>query len=232
MEIIRQLFKHYLYLIAIFFIGRLSLFIWQFDRFSEVNESYWLSFVYGLKMDTILALALLFPVLFLLTLSPKFISKLVDKLVVYYYLIVLMLVVYVESATFPFFAQYDVRPNYLFVEYLEHIQEVSAMLIADYKLALLLTFVAMFIVAKGYLKNAKGRLLHSFELSYVKRVALLLPLLLIFVIIEWIGRNEQYAIAKLGFTWKRPLRYAMYYSIILAIFLFMGEQQQFIYFQF
>jgi phosphoglycerol transferase MdoB-like AlkP superfamily enzyme len=182
MEIIRQLFKHYLYLIAIFFIGRLSLFIWQFDRFSEVNESYWLSFVYGLKMDTILALALLFPVLFLLTLSPKFISKLVDKLVVYYYLIVLMLVVYVESATFPFFAQYDVRPNYLFVEYLEHIQEVSAMLIADYKLALLLTFVAMFIVAKGYLKNAKGRLLHSFELSYVKRVALLLPLLLIFVI--------------------------------------------------
>jgi len=59
-----------------------------------------------------------------------------------------------------------------------------------------------------------------------------LILIIIFVIIEWIGRNEQYAIAKLGFTWKRPLRYAMYYSIILAIFLFMGEQQQFIYFQF
>ena len=129
MEIIRQLFKHYLYLIAIFFIGRLSLFIWQFERFSQVNESYWLSFIYGLKMDTIMALALLFPMLFLLTLSPKFISKLVDKLIAYYYLIVLMLVVYVESATFPFFAQYDVRPNYMFVEYLEHIQEVSAMLI-------------------------------------------------------------------------------------------------------
>jgi hypothetical protein len=182
MEIIRQLFKHYFYLIAVFFIGRLSLFIWQFDRFSEVNESYWLSFIYGLKMDTILALALLFPMLFLLTLSPKFIFKLVDKLIAYYYLIILMLVVYVESATFPFFAQYDVRPNYLFVEYLEHIQEVSAMLIADYKLALLLTFAAMFVVAKSYLKNIKGRFLPSFELSYIKRVALLVPLLLIFVI--------------------------------------------------
>jgi hypothetical protein len=93
-----------------------------------------------------------------------------------------MLVVYVESATFPFFAQYDVRPNYMFVEYLEHIQEVSAMLIADYKLALLFTFVAMFVVANSYLKNIKGRFLPSFELSYVKRIVLLLPLLLIFVI--------------------------------------------------
>jgi alginate O-acetyltransferase complex protein AlgI len=56
--------------------------------------------------------------------------------------------------------------------------------------------------------------------------------IIIFVVIEWIGRNEQYAIAKLGFTWKRIIRYAMYYSIILAIFLFMRKQQQFIYFQF
>jgi alginate O-acetyltransferase complex protein AlgI len=59
-----------------------------------------------------------------------------------------------------------------------------------------------------------------------------LVLIIIFVVIEWIGRNEQYAIAKLGFTWRRPIRYALYYSIILAIFLFMGKQQQFIYFQF
>ena len=182
MEIIKQLFKHYFYLIVISFISRLSLFIWQFDRFSQVDESYWLSFVYGLKMDTILALGLLFPMLFLLTLSPKFTAKFVDKLIAYYYLAILMLLVYVESATFPFFAQYDVRPNYMFVEYLEHIQEVSAMLIADYKAALLLTFAIMFIVAKSYLKNIKGRFLPSFELSYIKRVALLVPLLLIFVI--------------------------------------------------
>jgi hypothetical protein len=57
-------------------------------------------------------------------------------------------------------------------------------------------------------------------------------LILIFLIIEWLGRNEKFAIAKLGLKWKRPVRYAFYYSIILAIFLFMGKQQQFIYFQF
>jgi len=57
-------------------------------------------------------------------------------------------------------------------------------------------------------------------------------LILFFLVIEWIGRNNQFAIEKLGLTWKKPIRYALYYSIILAIFLFMGKQQQFIYFQF
>jgi len=59
-----------------------------------------------------------------------------------------------------------------------------------------------------------------------------LILISIFVIVEWLGRNEQYAIAKLGFEWKKPIRYAMYYSIIIAIIIFMGDKQQFIYFQF
>ena len=57
-------------------------------------------------------------------------------------------------------------------------------------------------------------------------------LISIFMMLEWLGRNDQFAIEKMGFTWKRPYRYIFYYSIILAIFLFMGKQEQFIYFQF
>ncbi|MCK5907877.1 MAG: MBOAT family protein, partial [Flavobacteriales bacterium] len=57
-------------------------------------------------------------------------------------------------------------------------------------------------------------------------------LIVLFMLVEWLGRNEQYAIASIGVGWKAPLRYAMYYSIIFAIFFFMGSQQQFIYFQF
>ncbi|MDO6389263.1 MBOAT family O-acyltransferase [Pontibacter sp. BT731] len=53
-----------------------------------------------------------------------------------------------------------------------------------------------------------------------------------FVLIEWLGREQQYAIAHLGVNWKRPVRYAMYYTIIIAIFWFGGKEQQFIYFQF
>ena len=57
-------------------------------------------------------------------------------------------------------------------------------------------------------------------------------IIMFFIIIEWLGRNEQFAIAKLGFEWKRSIRYLMYLSIILALFWFGGDKQQFIYFQF
>jgi len=57
-------------------------------------------------------------------------------------------------------------------------------------------------------------------------------LIMIFILIEWLGREHQFAIQNLGFKWKRPLRYTMYYAIIIAIFWFGDKEQQFIYFQF
>jgi len=57
-------------------------------------------------------------------------------------------------------------------------------------------------------------------------------LTILFLIIEWLGREEQYAIAKLGGKWYKPVRWAFYYSILLVIFYFAGSKQQFIYFQF
>jgi len=60
----------------------------------------------------------------------------------------------------------------------------------------------------------------------------LILLIMLFVFIEWLGREGQYALSNLGIKWKRPLRYAMYYAIIISIFWFGGKEQQFIYFQF
>lgn len=57
-------------------------------------------------------------------------------------------------------------------------------------------------------------------------------LLVFFIAVEWLGREEQYALANMGLNWKKPLRYAFYYMIICAIFWFGGQEQQFIYFQF
>lgn len=59
-----------------------------------------------------------------------------------------------------------------------------------------------------------------------------LLLVMVFIFIEWLGREQQYAIEKLGLTWKRPIRYAIYYAIIISLCLFGGKSQQFIYFQF
>lgn len=64
------------------------------------------------------------------------------------------------------------------------------------------------------------------------KALLTMVLIALFMFIEWNGREGQYAISSLGSNWKRPLRYAMYYAIILAIFWFGGKEQQFIYFQF
>jgi len=60
----------------------------------------------------------------------------------------------------------------------------------------------------------------------------LVILLVLFMLIEWVGREEQYAIYKFGLKWKSPFRYALYYAIIIAIFWFAGKEQQFLYFQF
>lgn len=57
-------------------------------------------------------------------------------------------------------------------------------------------------------------------------------LVLIFIIIEWMGRKNKFAIEKLGLKWKSIYRYAFYISLIICLFVFGGNKQQFIYFQF
>ena len=57
-------------------------------------------------------------------------------------------------------------------------------------------------------------------------------LIFIFIIIEWIGRRQEYALEKIGLQWKWQYRYVMYYVIVLFILIFGAKEQEFIYFQF
>jgi alginate O-acetyltransferase complex protein AlgI len=57
-------------------------------------------------------------------------------------------------------------------------------------------------------------------------------LIVILLAIEWMGRTHQHALAHLGLTWKRDVRFIFYYVIVFAILWFAGEEQEFIYFQF
>ena len=59
-------------------------------------------------------------------------------------------------------------------------------------------------------------------------------LVLIFIIIEWIGREQEFALEKFGLNWNRYLRWLFYYGIVISIVIsqFEGQSQQFIYFQF
>ncbi len=73
-------------------------------------------------------------------------------------------------------------------------------------------------------------------LGGIKNLSFTLISIVIFLIIEWTGREELYAIAKLGFKWNSYLRYIFYYTIIamitVSLIMSSGKEQQFIYFQF
>ncbi len=68
-------------------------------------------------------------------------------------------------------------------------------------------------------------------------VPVLLPLKLLFfigllLVIEWAGREKEFALEGLFTSWYRPLRWAVYLILSLTILIHFGKDQQFIYFQF
>ena len=54
----------------------------------------------------------------------------------------------------------------------------------------------------------------------------------IFMLFEWFGRNNEYAIEKTGKKHHRAFRWFLYYCLIIVIVIYGGSQQEFIYFQF
>jgi len=92
--------------------------------------------------------------------------------------------------------------------------------------------------AVSYVRRMLGKLLsksaltETIEMLYWKIGFLLPALIAVFMIIEWIGREHKFAIEHWGRSWPSGLRWTFYYIVIIAIFLFMGQKQQFIYFQF
>jgi len=70
------------------------------------------------------------------------------------------------------------------------------------------------------------------EFDGISNAIVTLILIAFLLIIEWKGREGEYAIANLGTKWKKPLRWSLYISIVFLIIIFGGTQQEFIYFQF
>ena len=66
----------------------------------------------------------------------------------------------------------------------------------------------------------------------INKAIVLMVLIGAFLMMEWIGREKEYAIETLTAYWSKPLRYGFYYCLAMIIFLFGGKEQAFIYFQF
>lgn len=52
------------------------------------------------------------------------------------------------------------------------------------------------------------------------------------MMVEWIGREQPFAIARLGIKWPAPVRWAVYLILLQCIISLSGKDQQFIYFEF
>ncbi|MGB5769618.1 MAG: MBOAT family O-acyltransferase [Crocosphaera sp.] len=70
------------------------------------------------------------------------------------------------------------------------------------------------------------------EFEQRREAVKLLGIIVYFLLIEWLGRENKYAIEKILLKRNRVLRWAYYYSIIYMIVFFPGQEQEFIYFQF
>ena len=88
--------------------------------------------------------------------------------------------------------------------------------------------------ALSYVSTIFSESLFSIPKMEISRFYTLQVLLVIFffIIIEWLGREEDYALSKIVIFKSPFLRRSFYFIIILLITVFLGAEQQFIYFQF
>jgi len=88
--------------------------------------------------------------------------------------------------------------------------------------------------ALSYISNIFSKSLFTIPyypgIGYAKGTIILV---IFFILIEWLGREQQYAIAKFGMNWKRSLRWAFYLFIVFMLVMHVKtEETPFIYFQF
>lgn len=180
MKLIKELFKVYLLFVALFLIGRFFFYLLYFERFNDISflESL-LTFIYGLRMDTIvICIILVIPTIFL-AITPKIFSNFISKFLNIYILFFLVIALFIECASFPFFVQYDLRPNYLFIEYLEYPQEVTSLLFKDYKFQFIAVFILIIATIRIYSKSKFINFEQVFKQNYISRILILAPILLV-----------------------------------------------------
>ncbi len=146
-------------LLAIYIIGlpvlsvfRLALVLWQSERVIATGQVVQV-FLQGLRVDFILlGLVILIPLL----LSPLFTLCKAWRQWRYFTLVWLVisitLIVFLEMASFGFIAEYDVRPNRLFIEYLKYPKEVMPMLWNGFRVHVFLGLGALLITVYMMIK--------------------------------------------------------------------------------
>jgi len=148
---LRPLALPMLAMLGVLWLSRLGLAAWQAPRVTEV-QAWGMVILQGLRFDgVLLGLLWALPAAITpwMTLHPVS-ARTWGHVLRAYGLLALVLLAFMELSTPAFIAQYDSRPNYLFVEYLGYAKEVGGTLLKDYWAHLLAAAVLLPALAWGH----------------------------------------------------------------------------------
>lgn len=148
---IKQFKPYFIFILAslvVLSLSRISLITWQLNRLESWHDVLYV-LVQGVRFDLVLmGLLLVIPASLtpLLSINKK-ISSLWYNALNIYLVIVFSLIVFIELSTPSFINQYDLRPNYLYVEYLKYPREIFSTLWTAYKVPLIVSIIVTLIAA-------------------------------------------------------------------------------------
>lgn len=140
-SVLKPLFRFTFILISIFITSRIALLFWQHSRLNDGDIWPVISGAIRIDLSSIgyLATIGIFILILHVVARPK--TELFQHIFTLYGSVVVTVVVIVEASTPAFINQYDVRPNRLYIEYLDYPQEVFSMLVHGHLLAMLSTLL-------------------------------------------------------------------------------------------
>lgn len=134
------IFRFALLSLTIFFIFRLLFSIIYWDRV-VMEPSFWKLFIIGIRIDLILICYFSsLPVLCFMLFPQSWIVK-TKSLWAAYFTFFIGIITMMELSTYAFIEQYDLRPDRIFIEYLDHMKEIAGTLIGNNPYSLIVTTI-------------------------------------------------------------------------------------------
>ncbi|MCL1065720.1 LTA synthase family protein [Shewanella olleyana] len=140
-SVLKPLVRFTIILISIFMTSRIALLIWQHSRLNEDDIWPVISGAIRIDLSSIGYLATIGVFILILHVVARPKTELFQRVFTLYGSVVATVVIIVEASTPAFINQYDVRPNRLYIEYLDYPQEVFSMLVHGHLLAMLSTLL-------------------------------------------------------------------------------------------
>ena len=129
-------------------VSRITLMLLYWDRLRDVSRVWWVLPI-GLRVDAMTLGWLVFPVAALVVCWPARIGRFAATIAAGYLALVAGVLVFMEAATYPFLAQYDTRPNRVFLDYLVYPREVVGTVWAEHALAVVVGLSMVMLIVWG-----------------------------------------------------------------------------------